>query len=188
MEDQKWNFYSFRNYFALPLCYPANIYTFESMEQKQIFIQMALKAWNIQVGRVDKFLEARTDESLTENIAPGKNSIVYLLGHLIAVNDNIISLFGGERQYAYLDEAFVKNPDKSGLAMPAASTIRADWRRSNQMLTDYFEKMSAEDWFSKHTAMTDEDLIKEPGRNKLSVLINRTNHVAYHLGQLVLAK
>jgi hypothetical protein len=36
--------------------------------------------------------------------------------------------------------------------------------------------------------MTEEDFEKEPGRNKLSVLINRTNHMAYHLGQLVLLK
>jgi len=36
--------------------------------------------------------------------------------------------------------------------------------------------------------MTDEDLAKDPGRNKLSVLINRTNHMAYHIGQLVLYK
>jgi hypothetical protein len=31
-------------------------------------------------------------------------------------------------------------------------------------------------------------LAKEPTRNKLSVLLNRTSHVAYHLGQLILAK
>ena len=49
-------------------------------------------------------------------------------------------------------------------------------------------KMMPDDWFSRHTAMTDEDFEKEPGRNKLSVVINRTNHMAYHLGQLVLVK
>ena len=35
---------------------------------------------------------------------------------------------------------------------------------------------------------TDEDFAKEPARNKLSVLLNRTNHLAYHLGQLRLLK
>jgi uncharacterized damage-inducible protein DinB len=158
------------------------------MEQRQIFIQMAMKAWNIHINRVNKFLEEHTDESLSNEIAPGKNSIVYLLGHLIATNDTMLSLFGGTRQYANFDEAFVINPDKSGLPMPDASFLRTEWKKSIQILTDFFEKMSAEDWFSKHAVMTDEDLVKEPGRNKLSVLINRTNHVAYHLGQLVLAK
>jgi hypothetical protein len=29
-------------------------------------------------------------------------------------------------------------------------------------------------------------LAKEPHRNKLNLLMNRTNHLSYHLGQLVL--
>ena len=111
------------------------------------------------------------------------------MGHLIAVNDTMISLFGlGERLYAHLDEAFVKNPDKSGFEILELSKLRAEWKRSNEVLSNYFNQMPAADWFGKHTAMTDEDLTREPTRNKLSVLINRTNHLAYHLGQLMLAK
>ena len=70
--------------------------------------------------------------------------------------------------------------------MPDAATLRNEWKKSNEVLTKLFASMTPADWFARHTAMTDEDLAKEPGRNKLSVLINRTNHVAYHLGQLVL--
>jgi hypothetical protein len=159
------------------------------MQQNQIFIQMAIKAWDIQIGRADKFFNALNDESLSKEIAPGKNTIVYLLGHLIAVNDNMNALFGmTERSYAHLDEAFVNNPDRSGLPMPDAATLRQDWKKSNEQLSALFARMTPEDWFSKHTAMTDEDLLKEPGRNKLSVLLTRVSHVAYHLGQMVLAK
>src|SRR6478609_5031339 len=144
------------------------------MEQQQIFSQMALKAWNIHLTRADKFFDSLSDESLQKEVAPGKNRAIYLLGHLIAVNDGMISLFGlGQRMYSHLDEAFLKKPDKSGLSMPEASELRKDWKKSNEVLTAYFDNMSATDWFSKHTAMTDEDLINDPGRNKLSVLINR---------------
>lgn len=150
---------------------------------------MALKAWNTQVKNADKFFDALPDESLLKEIAPGKNTIIYLMGHLIAVNDTMISLFGlGERLYAHLDEAFVKSPDKSGFEILEISKLRGDWKRSNEVLSSHFNQMPAADWFGKHTAMTDEDLVREPTRNKLSVLINRTNHLAYHLGQLVLAK
>jgi uncharacterized damage-inducible protein DinB len=155
---------------------------------KEIFVGMALKSWNIQVTNANKFFESIDDNSLNREVAPGKNSILYLLGHLIAVNDGMISLFGlGERQYAHLDEAFVKNPDKAGFEMPDAATLKEAWRRSNESLSAYFEKMSADDWFARHNSMTDQDLINDPGRNKLSVLLNRTNHLSYHLGQLVLA-
>src|SRR5688572_11426068 len=157
------------------------------MDQQQIFIQMALNAWNTQISRAGKFFDAQSDESLLKEIAPGRNRVIYLLGHLIAVNDSMISLFGfGERAYAYFDEPFVKNPDKATSNFPEASQLRKEWKTSNESLTTHFARMAPADWFGKHNAMADEDLVKEPTRNKLSVLINRTNHVAYHLGQLVL--
>ena len=154
---------------------------------KEIFVRMALKSWNLQVKNANAFFDSIDDASLSREVAPGKNTILYLLGHLIAVNDGMISLFGlGERQYAYLDEAFVKNPDKSGLPMPDAATLKREWRKSNDMLSAFFEKMTADDWFTRHNSMTDQDLINDPGRNKLSVLLNRTNHLSYHLGQVML--
>jgi hypothetical protein len=45
--------------------------------------------------------------------------------------------------------------------------------------------MKADEWFNKHTAVSAEDFAKEPHRNKLNVIVNRTNHTSYHLGQLV---
>lgn len=157
--------------------------------QPQIFIGMAIKAWDIQIGRADKFFSALDDQALLKEVAPGKNRIIYLLGHLIAVNDGMIALYDkGERAYAHLDDVFVKNPDRSDLPAPDAATLRQQWKASNEQLSALFAKMTPEDWFSRHTSMTDEDLVKEPGRNKLSVLLTRTNHVAYHLGQMVLSK
>jgi hypothetical protein len=159
------------------------------MDQKETFIQMAIKAWDIQIGRADKFFNGLNDETFLKEIAPGKNRIVYLLGHLIAVNDGMHALFGmSERSYTHLDEPFVKSPDRSGLPVPDVSTLKQDWKRCNELLSALFARMTAEDWLGKHTAMTEEDLAKEPTRNKLSVLLNRTSHVAYHLGQLILAK
>jgi hypothetical protein len=33
----------------------------------------------------------------------------------------------------------------------------------------------------KHTAMSDEDFAKDLGRNRLAVVLSRTNHMSYHL-------
>lgn len=150
---------------------------------------MALNAWEMQISRTTKFLDGLDDNGLMKEIAPGKNRIVYLLGHLIAVNDGMLGLLGaGERSYAHLDEAFIKNPDRAGLPTPDAAELRKDWEKSNAQLSAVFKAMSPEQWFARHTAMTDEDYAQNPTRNKLSVLLNRTGHVAYHLGQMVLVK
>jgi hypothetical protein len=159
------------------------------MNKEQIFIDMALKAWNTQISRADKFFNSVADEGFANEIAPGKNRIVYLLGHLITVNEGMISLFSlGDRSYQAWDEAFIKNPDRAVPNTPDVPTLKKAWKDSNEQLADLFSKMPVESWFGRHTSMTDEDLAKEPSRNKLSVLLNRTSHVAYHLGQLVLAK
>jgi hypothetical protein len=44
--------------------------------------------------------------------------------------------------------------------------------------------MQASAWFAKHNAVSAEDFAKEPHRNKLNVLITRTIHQGYHLGQM----
>lgn len=159
------------------------------MEQKDILVQMAIKAWDTQIDRTNKFFDGLDDASMMKEIAPGKNRILYILGHLVAVNDNMNALFGmSEPMFGHLYDAFVKNPDGAGLPMPDAATVRQAWKTSNAQLSSLFARMTVEDWLSRHTSMTDEDLVREPTRNKLSVLLNRTSHVAYHLGQLKLVK
>lgn len=159
------------------------------MDLQQITVQLALKAWHTQVTRADKFIHSLSDEELMLEIAPGRNRVIYLVGHLVAVNDTMLSLFGlQDREYAHLDAAFIQHPDKSGLNMPDIATLRASWQQSNATLNRHFDALPAADWLGRHTAMTDEDFDKDPARNKLSVLINRTSHLAYHLGQMVLVK
>jgi len=94
----------------------------------------------------------------------------------------------GARRYTQLDEAFISNPDKVIKDLPSAEDLKTYWNNINEILADHFNNLSASEWFQKHTMITDEDFVKEPYRNKLSVLITRTNHLSYHLGQVVLAK
>jgi len=43
------------------------------------------------------------------------------------------------------------------------------------------------DWRQRHTAVSEEDFAKDPSRNRFAVLLSRTNHLSYHLGQALLA-
>lgn len=158
------------------------------MEQSRILVDMALKAWNQQISRAEKYFDALSDENLEKEVAPGRNRIAYLYGHLTASNDTMNKLFGfGPPMYPSFAEPFSAKPDRA-LPLPPASEIRKAWKETHQALSKNFEKLSVSEWLDKHTSMTEEDLAKEPTRNKLSVLISRTNHVAYHMGQLNLVK
>lgn len=159
------------------------------MNQQQLFVKMALDAWNVQVDRTTKLFDSLSDDQLNGEVAPGRNSGVYLLGHLTAVHDGIFPLLGlKERSYPQLEDIFVKNPDKSGIEKPETQRLREYWKDVNQTLLRHFHQLSVEDWLQKHAAVSDDDFEKEPHRNKLNVILNRTNHLANHLGQLIFLK
>ena len=147
---------------------------------------MALSAWDIHNARINKLLDALSDEQLGADTATGRNSGIYLLGHLIAVNDGLFQILGfGERLYPQLDKIFVESPDKSGLEMPSLNELKEYWKKVNDKLTDHILHMPEDEWFTRHTKVSEDDFVKEPHRNKLNIIINRTNHTSYHLGQLI---
>ncbi|GCC51009.1 DinB family protein [Chryseotalea sanaruensis] len=152
-----------------------------------LFVKMAISAWDSQVKQMDKLIESFTDEQWMSEIAPGKNRGIYILGHLAAVNDYMLSLFEfSDRLHPEWEHMFIRTPDKSGHEFPSLEQLKKYWRQVNEALASNFGKMEPEAWFLKHTSVSDEIFVKEPHRNKLNVLINRTNHQSYHLGQLVL--
>ncbi|MBO9616339.1 MAG: DinB family protein [Dyadobacter sp.] len=156
---------------------------------KELFVKMVVSNWELQNQRLNGWLAQLSDERLLEPVAEGKNRAVYLLGHLIAVNDGMISLLGlGERLYPELDEIFVKNPDRTFDEIPTVADLKTKWANLNAVLTRYFTELDADEWFGKHNAVSQENFAREPHRNKLNILINRTNHEAYHLGQLIFLK
>lgn len=156
---------------------------------QQIFIKMALSAWDTQNNNLNRLINSLTDEQLSKEIAPGKNTGIYLLGHLIAVSDGMLPLLGfSERLYPRLESIFIKNPDKSGLEQPSIAVLKDHLKNVNEKLSEYIRSATADGWFERHAAVSAEDFAKEPHRNKLNIIINRTGHMSYHLGQMVLLK
>ncbi len=157
--------------------------------QNQLFIKMTFDAFKFQLDRADKLFNSLTDEQLAQEVAPGRNSGTYLFGHLIAVHDAMLPLIGvGDKIHPELEEVFITKPDKSGLQKPPVSQLRDYWEQVNSMLVTKLESLTPEQWFGKHTAVSEEDFKKEPHRNKINILISRTNHLAYHAGQLAFLK
>lgn len=149
------------------------------------FVKMALDAWHSHNKRVTDLVESLSDEQLKQDTAQGRNSGAYLLGHLTAVNDALIPLLGfGEKMYPDMEDVFLRNPDHSGLEQPHVAELKSRWNAVNSKLNAHISKMQPEEWFTKHATISAEDFAKEPHRNKLNVIMGRTNHQGYHLGQM----
>ena len=158
------------------------------MTNEEILGVTVLNSWKLAISRFGKTLSELSDEQLQQQVAPGRNRVFYLLGHLTATHDRMFPLLGiGNRLHPELDEPYITNPDRVVADRLSATELRREWSEVNSRLTAAFERFTLEDWLHKHTAVSDEDFAKDPGRNRMSVVVNRTNHVSYHLGQIMLA-
>ncbi len=154
-----------------------------------MFSKTILKSWTLQVSRINQLIESIGDDALLAETAPGRNTGIYLLGHLAAVHDGLFPLLGfGEKLYPQLNGIFIEAADKSGQELPSLAEVKKYWMEINDKLLDEFNVLEPEEWLSRHNAVSAADFAKEPYRNKLNVLVTRIAHMSYHLGQLVYLK
>ena len=157
--------------------------------QEALFTKMVIAEWDKQNNNFNKLLSSLTDEQLSKEIAPGKNTGIYLVGHLIAISDAMLPLLAfGEKLFPHLENIFITSPDKSGLEMPSVAELKDHLKVVNAKLSEHILSTPPGEWFKRHMAVSEEDFAKEPHRNKLNIMINRSNHMSYHLGQLILLK
>lgn len=156
---------------------------------QELFGTTALSFWKLVIGRLDQRLAPLTDEQLQQQVAPGRNRLFYLVGHLTAVHDRLFPLLGlGDRLHPELDEPYITNPDRAIADPISASDLKKAWTEVNSKLTAAFEKFTPEEWLQKHNAVSDEDFVQDPTRNRLALVMSRTNHASFHSGQAVLVK
>jgi hypothetical protein len=158
------------------------------MENAQFITGQLVSQWEIALSHTTKVFEALGEEHAASQLAPGRNSVIYLLGHMVAVHDRMIeALDAGDRSFAELDGPFLESPDKRD-GYPAYAELLAKWKQVNEKLSAAIKKQSLMDWLSKHHYVSAEDFSKEPHRNRLAILISRYAHLNTHLGQLRLVK
>ena len=159
------------------------------MTNEGSYVALGLKVWKAQLDRADKLFGGLSSEEVLREIAPGRNRLLYLWGHLTAVHDAMLPLLSlGERLYPEFDVTFVSNPDKSRADIASHEQVHRAWNAVNAELRKGFDAMSWSDWLQRHSAVAEEDFAKDPSRNRFAILLSRTNHLSYHLGQAVLGR
>jgi hypothetical protein len=147
-------------------------------------IDSALRNWRSNFDRASTLFGNLSQEQLLQEVSPGKNRLIYLWGHLTAFNDALIPLLGfGPRIHPELDLMFVSNPDRTVPTILLGDDLKIIWLETSEILWAGFTKLSVTDWLQKHSAVSEEDFLREPHRNRFTVLLGRTGHIAYHLGQ-----
>src|ERR1700732_3523422 len=97
----------------------------EAMENEGSYVALGLKVWKAQIERADKLFGSLSSEEVLREIAPGRNRLLYLWGHLTATHDAMLPLLGfGDRIHPEFDVAFISNPDKTQAGIPPVASVR----------------------------------------------------------------
>ena len=156
--------------------------------EQERFVEAALKTWQASVDRAAKIFAKFSDEELEREVAPGRNRLIYLYGHLLAVSDAMYATLRlGERMHPEMDEPFLKSADRAAELL-SARDVRASWAEVHERLAVEMAKLTPEQWLERHASVSKDDFVKEPHRNRYALLLSRTGHMAFHVGQLVLVK
>src|SRR5258708_20464411 len=95
------------------------------MANEGSYVALALKVWKAQIERADKLFGGLSSDEALREIAPGRNRLLYLWGHLTAMHDAMLPLLGlGDRFHPEFDAPFVSNPHKSPAASPSHEQVR----------------------------------------------------------------
>ena len=101
----------------------------------------------------------------------------------------MIPLLGfGERRYPELDLIFISQPDRAVPNNFAGEAMGDMWSQLDDFLWGEFARLTPEEWLERHHGVSPEDFEREPHRNRYAILLGRTTHLAYHLGQAILVK
>lgn len=150
-----------------------------------LFAGTAVASWKQNLDRLNGIMAAVSDDDLQKEVAPGKNRLFYLLGHLAAVHDRMLPLLRlGARLHPELDAPFLTEADRTAPDTITPAALRAAWTEVNTALTTAIEGLPAAAWLERHDAVSAEDFAREPLRNRLAVLLSRSAHVQFHTGQI----
>ena len=141
------------------------------------------------MDRIDAFFNALSQDQLEQEIAPERNRLIYLWGHITAVNDGLFPLLGlGPKLYPEMEAMFITNPDRAAVTIYSAEQVKQAWNHINEKLFAGFSGWSPTEWLERHRAVSAEDFLQESHRNRFTAVLSRNTHMAYHFGQATLTK
>jgi uncharacterized damage-inducible protein DinB len=153
--------------------------------KEDLFIKMTLASWQGNQQAINKIIGSLSEEEMNHPIIPGKNTPAWIVGHLAVVNDGMFPILGlGEKMKPEYEKALLH--PVGTVSTPPLPDILQFWNDTNARINEKMAALSPGEWFSRHTQVSEEDFAKEPHRNKLNVLLNRSNHMSHHRGQLAL--
>jgi hypothetical protein len=141
--------------------------------------------WKLVIRDADKAFLNLSDEELQMQIAPGRNRVYYIFGHLAAVHDRAFPLLGkGKRFHPELDVLFLESPDCSTPDLEMGDVLKDAWVEINDAVTSAIETLSPAEWLDRHSELSPLGFMTISRQNRLAVVLSLISHLSHHLGQV----
>ena len=140
------------------------------MTSEEILGVTVLNSWRLVISRFNKTLSELSDEQLQQQAAPGRNRVFYLLGHLTAMHDRMFPLLALRRDFTLTWTSRISRIRTACLPILSQQpNLGEHGQRSMTNLLGLSKGFHIGDWLQKHAAVSDDDVIKDPMRNRLAV-------------------
>ncbi|MBK9193571.1 MAG: DinB family protein [Flavobacteriales bacterium] len=127
--------------------------------QDGLFVKMAVDAWTKELNATGALLEKLSDEQLMREIVPGRNRGIYLVGTLRSPEHDLLMplLRFQAALHPELKQPFIDAPDRAIAELPSLSQLREQWRTVNDTLMQHIVRLPADEWFTRHANISEED-------------------------------
>src|SRR5258706_6702876 len=112
-----------------------------------LYTDTALRAWKLVITQLEQMFSSMNDEELLREVAPGRNRVFYLMGHLTAVHDRLLPMLSlGERLHPELDDDFLTNADRVTADRVAPEAVRLAWSEVNSRVDPALGPLPPDEW------------------------------------------
>jgi hypothetical protein len=155
------------------------------LSNEELFAATTINSWNAMASRLEKTLSSLSDNELQLEVAPGRNRVYYILGHLTAFQDRLLHQLGlGERLYPELDDLFINRPDRSYEDAFTGAELRRFFAEITSKVSSGIQATPPADLLKRHESISEQDFAKSPLRNRLAALNGAMAHMMLHVGQI----
>jgi hypothetical protein len=153
-------------------------------------VKLLYEQWKNMVFWVEMYLKLLSDEDLQQEITPGGNNGIWLLGHLIASEDDLAEFIGdGEILFPEYQEKFKKGGNILSVeSCPTTKQLKEDWKKVLAKNEKLYASLTDEELSSPHNKILDDDIENDFFKTKERCISFWHFHQVHHAGQLALLK
>ncbi len=142
--------------------------------------------YKAMINWINSYLDSLSDDDLKMELAPGKNHGVWILGHLIASDDDFSGFMGkGDFLFPEYQSMFAQGAKLQPVEnYPPIQTLRKQWKDIVTKNQKIYDDLTDADLNELHANIKDPE--KDFFKTKNMIIIYWQLHQMYHLGQLSL--